>query len=278
MSQSTSSVPLTEWQRQLQACCKRFQDVGLPFSNVYHACIPFTILLPEMAAPDADLWGTLADVPSDKGPLVGGSYWQVGEGTVFGRYWGSKEGLLAFRPIASSAFLALAEAPAGSLPRRLIDTILPPPTRKDYSSNWLALVYLVQEECPSPQLRVLEKYVQQLGYSWVTAEWGEGIETTSLSYKWLGQDIFASSIAAIALLCPSDSAETPVQPTIRQQTILEALGSEKLTGMKLAERAGYSYNSAFKSELSVMVKLGMLIQERPGYRRNSQFQQSPPGQ
>jgi hypothetical protein len=160
----------------------------------------------------------------------------------------------------------------------LIDSILPPPTPKDYSSNWLALVYLVQKECPSPQLRVLEKSVLQLGHNWVTGKWNKRVETTSLRYRWLGQDIFASSIAVIALLCPSDSAGTPVQPTIRQQTILEALGSEKLTGMKLAERAGYSYNSAFKSELSVMVKLGMLIQERPGYRRNSQFQLPPLGQ
>jgi hypothetical protein len=160
----------------------------------------------------------------------------------------------------------------------LIDSILPPPTPKDYSSNWVAVVYSVKEAFPSPQLRVLEKSVLQLGHNWVTGKWDKGAETTSLAYKWLGQDIFASSIAAISLLCPSDLAGTPVQPTIRQQTILKALGSGKLTGMKLAERAGYSYNSAFKSELSVMVKLGMLIQERPGYRRSSQFQPTLPGQ
>ncbi len=69
-----------------------------------------------------------------------------------------------------------------------------------------------------------------------------------------------------------------VRPTDRQRTILEALGDNKLTGEKLAEKAGYRYNSAFKSELSVMVKLGMLIQERPGNFRNPQFQWSQASQ
>jgi hypothetical protein len=156
--------------------------------------------------------------------MLGSSYWQVGEGTVFGRYWGNKEGWLAFRPVASSAFLALSEAPAGSLPRTLIDSILPPPTPKAHSSNWLAVVYSVQEVFPSPQLRVLEKSVLQLGYNWVTGEWDEGIETVSLSYKWLGQDIFASSIAAIDLLLSAGSAPQPHKsedPPVKGENRLE---------------------------------------------------------
>jgi hypothetical protein len=113
--------------------------------------------------------------------------------------------LRAFRAIASSAFLALAAAPAGSAARSLFENFLPPPTPKDYSSNWVAVVYSVQEVSPSPQLRVLEKTVVQLGHNWVTGEWDKGIETTALLYRWLGQDVFASSIAAVDLLLPVEA-------------------------------------------------------------------------
>jgi hypothetical protein len=59
-----------------------------------------------------------------------------------------------------------------------------------------------------------------------------------------------------------------VRPTDRQRTILDALEDGKMTGEQLASRAGYPYNSSFKSELSNMVKLGMLTQEHPGYQRH----------
>jgi hypothetical protein len=87
----------------------------------------------------------------------------------------------------------------------LIENILPPSTPKDFSSNWLAVVYSVRGAFPSPQLRVLEKTVLQLGHNWVTGKWDKGVETIALLYQWLAQDIFASSIAAIDRLLPVEA-------------------------------------------------------------------------
>ncbi len=51
-----------------------------------------------------------------------------------------------------------------------------------------------------------------------------------------------------------------------EQNILEALGDGKLTGERLAAKAGYPCNSNFKNTLSSLVKRGSLVNDSPGYR------------
>ena len=72
---------------------------------------------------------------------------------------------------------------------------------------------------------------------------------------------------------------TPEKPREEQQTtfknaptlndaernIIEALDREKLTGEKLAAKAGYPYNSNFKATLSSLRKRNILRNEAPGY-------------
>jgi len=55
--------------------------------------------------------------------------------------------------------------------------------------------------------------------------------------------------------------------TTAEQNIFKALGDGKLTGEKLAEKAGYPCNSNFKNTLSSLVKRGLLVNDRPGYRQ-----------
>jgi hypothetical protein len=50
-----------------------------------------------------------------------------------------------------------------------------------------------------------------------------------------------------------------------EENILEALGSETLTGEHIAERAGYPSNSNFRTALSGMVRRGILGNANPGY-------------
>jgi hypothetical protein len=50
-----------------------------------------------------------------------------------------------------------------------------------------------------------------------------------------------------------------------ERFIIEALGKKTLTGEKLAEGAGYPYNSNFKSTLAHLRKRGILDNKAPGY-------------
>lgn len=50
-----------------------------------------------------------------------------------------------------------------------------------------------------------------------------------------------------------------------EQNIVEALNTATLTGEKLAEKAGYPYNSNFKSTLSSLRKRGIVGNKSPGY-------------
>jgi hypothetical protein len=50
-----------------------------------------------------------------------------------------------------------------------------------------------------------------------------------------------------------------------EQNIIEALGLETMTGEVLAQKAGYPFNSNFKSTLSSMRKRGILGNASPGY-------------
>ena len=86
----------------------------------------------------------------------------------------------------------------------------------------------------------------------------------------------ASVLLIDALLSESSEADDiaagaaqEIPPTERESIILEALGNDELTGEKLAKKAGYTFNSAFRTTVSNMKKRGLL---RPGkfgrrYRR-----------
>lgn len=53
--------------------------------------------------------------------------------------------------------------------------------------------------------------------------------------------------------------------TDTEENILEALGRDTMIGEKLAKKAGYPYNSNFKSTLSSLRKRGILGNKSPGY-------------
>jgi hypothetical protein len=56
-----------------------------------------------------------------------------------------------------------------------------------------------------------------------------------------------------------------------EQNILEALGTQTMTGEVLAKRAGYPYNSNFKNTLSSLRKRGILGNKSPGYFVESKY-------
>ncbi|MHC4580154.1 MAG: hypothetical protein ACYS14_01775 [Planctomycetota bacterium] len=57
-----------------------------------------------------------------------------------------------------------------------------------------------------------------------------------------------------------------------EQDIIEALGSETLTGEKLASQTGHPYNFKFKSSLSGLRKRGILGNKSPGYFLESEYE------
>jgi hypothetical protein len=64
----------------------------------------------------------------------------------------------------------------------------------------------------------------------------------------------------------TSAAQPPPKLSSRQQNILQAAAENpKLTGEKLAEKAGYLFNADFKKELSTLVKLRCLQSNSPGY-------------
>lgn len=63
----------------------------------------------------------------------------------------------------------------------------------------------------------------------------------------------------------SDKAGKITQLTDTEDNILEALGENILTGEKLSIKAGYPYNSNFKSTLASLRKRGILGNNAPGY-------------
>ena len=67
-----------------------------------------------------------------------------------------------------------------------------------------------------------------------------------------------------------NNAEDSINDT--EQGIIEALGSETLTGEKLAKEAGYPYNFKFKSSLSGLRKRGILGNKKPGYFLESEYE------
>jgi len=96
---------------------------------------------------------------------------------------------------------------------------------------------------------------------------------------WLGGDPseIASSLLQPRPVIPTDAFNEvePTRPTAipndptyvltdTEATIIEALGTNHLTGERLAVKAGYPYNSNFKGNLSSLVKRGML-DNKTGY-------------
>lgn len=67
-----------------------------------------------------------------------------------------------------------------------------------------------------------------------------------------------------------DTANTP-ELNEAEQNIIEALHTETLTGEKLAKKAGYPYNSNFKSTLSSLRKRYILGNKAPGYFVQPQY-------
>jgi hypothetical protein len=56
-----------------------------------------------------------------------------------------------------------------------------------------------------------------------------------------------------------------------ERNICEGLGSSVLVGEKIAQKAGYPYNSNFKSTLARLRKLGILENNSPGYTVKSEY-------
>lgn len=56
-----------------------------------------------------------------------------------------------------------------------------------------------------------------------------------------------------------------VQLTDSESNIIEALGTDTLVGEKIAKKAGYPYNSNFKSTLSGLRKRRIIGNKAPGY-------------
>jgi len=63
----------------------------------------------------------------------------------------------------------------------------------------------------------------------------------------------------------SESIVTQQELTDTEQNIIEALGTKTLIGEELAKKAGYPYNSNFRSTLSSLRKRGILGNKSPGY-------------
>lgn len=63
----------------------------------------------------------------------------------------------------------------------------------------------------------------------------------------------------------NESTGTQLELNDTEQNIIEALSKNTLTGEKLAKKAGYPYNSNFKSTLSSLRKRGILGNKSPGY-------------
>lgn len=70
----------------------------------------------------------------------------------------------------------------------------------------------------------------------------------------------------------SGSCANGVLFTDTEQNILQALGSDTLTGSELAKRAGYPLNSNFKATLSSLRKRGVLGNASPGYYIDEAYQ------
>lgn len=66
---------------------------------------------------------------------------------------------------------------------------------------------------------------------------------------------------------PADdtSPAPPSKPTEPENTILEAIGGDTLTGDEIAVRAGYSYDHV-RRVLPRMVRRGLLVHTSTGYR------------
>ena len=71
----------------------------------------------------------------------------------------------------------------------------------------------------------------------------------------------ASSVSAPGTPAPRVAAKL----SDAEEIIIEALGRETMTGEVVAKKAGYPFNSNFKSTLSSMRKRGLLGNASPGY-------------
>jgi len=66
--------------------------------------------------------------------------------------------------------------------------------------------------------------------------------------------------------------EEPPQLNDTDKNIIEALGTKTLIGEELAKKAGYPFNSNFKSTLSSLRKRGILGNKSPGYFVETKYQ------
>jgi len=70
---------------------------------------------------------------------------------------------------------------------------------------------------------------------------------------------------------PDGKPGAPPELNDTEQNIIEALNTSTLTGEKLCNKAGYPYNSNFKSTLSSLRKRGILGNKSPGYFLEPQY-------
>lgn len=80
-------------------------------------------------------------------------------------------------------------------------------------------------------------------------------------------EVLSPSVITTAVNVEADTKQTEIEPKLNdtEKNIIEALGTDTLTGEKLAKKAGYPYNSNFKSTLSALHRRGILGNKRPGY-------------
>jgi hypothetical protein len=79
------------------------------------------------------------------------------------------------------------------------------------------------------------------------------------------QRSYAQSTTAKA----ASSHKQPTSPILNdlEENILQALGASKLTGAKIARKAGYPFNSNFRSTLASLRRRGILTNAGRGYQR-----------
>lgn len=78
-----------------------------------------------------------------------------------------------------------------------------------------------------------------------------------------GKSVLAILEEIIARLDRIEAPRVPI--TQREIDIVQALGEGRLTGEKLAEKAGYEFDGYFKGILASLVKRGVICNKRPGY-------------
>jgi len=92
-----------------------------------------------------------------------------------------------------------------------------------------------------------------------------------IDYAWDGILVAVRTLSQSGKTDPDGKPVAPPELNDTEENIVEALNTNTLTGEKLCNKAGYPYNSNFKSTLSSLRKRGILGNKSPGYFLEPQY-------